>query len=93
MMLRQLQVIVLASQVEFYLDVAQYPSVDLLRYYQNDIDFFVELFPNVCVTPVVPVGKLGVPVNVGEFLSAFASTEACKAIPEVAACTKAVVAI
>ena len=53
----------------------------------------VELSPKVCVTPVVPVGKIGVPVNVGESLSAFASTEACKAMPVVAACTKAVVAL
>ena len=36
------------------------------------------------VTAMVPVGKLGVPVKTGEFLSAFASTAACKAIHFVA---------
>ena len=44
----------------------------------------VELSVDVCVMAVVPVGKTGVPVKVGEFLSAFASTAACKAIPCVA---------
>ena len=44
----------------------------------------VELSLADCVTPTVPAGKLGVPVNIGEFLSAFASTAACNAIPCVA---------
>ena len=44
----------------------------------------VELLPGLCVTAVVPEGMEGVPVNMGEFLSAFASTAACKAIPIVA---------
>ena len=48
------------------------------------VAIFVVLSPGVCVTAMVPVGKLGVPVNTGEFLSAFASTAACKAMPWVA---------
>ena len=56
------------------------------------VAMLVLLSPGVCVTAIVPEGKTGVPVKVGEFLSAFASTEACKAIPAVAAWTKAVVA-
>ena len=53
---------------------------------------FTELSPELWVTPIVPVGKVGVPVKVGEALSAFASTAACKATPAVACWTKAVVA-
>ena len=45
---------------------------------------FVELSAADWVTPVVPVGSTGVPVKVGEFLSAFPSTVACKAVPIVA---------
>ena len=44
----------------------------------------VELSPADCVTPVVPRGRLGVPVNIGEFLSALASTAACNTMPCVA---------
>ena len=53
---------------------------------------FVELSFAAWVTPVVPVGKLGVPVKVGEAIGAFKSTAACNAIPAVACWTKAVVA-
>ena len=44
----------------------------------------VELSDPACVTPIVPAGKTGLPVNVGEFLSALPSTVACNAAPIVA---------
>ena len=40
----------------------------------------VVLFPAVCVTPIVPVGNVGVPVNVGETKLAFKSNAACVAV-------------
>ena len=36
----------------------------------------VELLPDACVTPMVPVGKVGVPVNVGEASGAAPVTSA-----------------
>jgi hypothetical protein len=34
----------------------------------------VVLLPNDCVVPIVPVGRVGVPVNVGDAKSAFVAT-------------------
>jgi hypothetical protein len=45
----------------------------------------VVLLPGDCVTPIVPVGRVGVPVKVGEAKFDFRSSAACKfALPETA---------
>ena len=40
----------------------------------------VELSPPACVTPIVPVGKVGVPVKVGEAIVDFKSNAVCVAV-------------
>ena len=54
----------------------------------------VELFPADCVTAVVPVGNVGVPVNTGDSNGAYVdATSKEVASGDIAVCTKAVVAI